>query len=79
MIPGEFHNEYYQAVPKADKLPPGLVETDLSGTNLSGADLSGADLSGADLSGAAGITNEELEQQSKSLEGAIMPDGSKHP
>jgi uncharacterized protein YjbI with pentapeptide repeats len=51
---------------------------DLRGANLSGADLSGADLSGADLRGAKGMTNEELEQQVGSLEGATMPDGQKY-
>jgi uncharacterized protein YjbI with pentapeptide repeats len=89
MIPGESHNEYDKAVPKAVILPPGLLETDLSGANLSGADLSGvnlsrADLSGAnlsraDLSGATGISNEELEHQALTLAGATMPDGSDHP
>jgi Pentapeptide repeats (8 copies) len=73
MIPGEFHTEVDKA--KIDgKYPEGLMETDLSG-----AKLNDADLSDADLSGAVGITNEELEQQAKSLKGAIMPDGSKHP
>jgi uncharacterized protein YjbI with pentapeptide repeats len=67
-IPGEVRNEYYKAVPEADKLPPGLLKTDLSGVNLSGADLSGA----------VGITSEELEQQAKSLKGATMPDGQKY-
>jgi len=53
--------------------------------NLSGADLSGANLSGADLSGSTTqlgdqgtITNEELEQQAASLEGATMPNGQKY-
>jgi uncharacterized protein YjbI with pentapeptide repeats len=55
-----------------------LSEADLSGANLSGADLSGADLSGADLSGAQGVTEEELEEQAKTLEGATMPKGSIH-
>jgi hypothetical protein len=50
----------------------------LDGANLSKANLSNADLSGADLSYASGITNEELEQQAKSLEGAIMPNGQKY-
>jgi uncharacterized protein YjbI with pentapeptide repeats len=72
-IPGESHNEYDKAVDKVDKLPPGLLETDLSGANLSGANLSGANLSGA-----VGITNEELEQQAASLKGATMPDGRKY-
>jgi uncharacterized protein YjbI with pentapeptide repeats len=56
----------------------------LSGANLRGAKLDaaylkGSHLVGANLTGAAGITNEELEQHAYSLEGAIMPDGSKHP
>ena len=70
-----------------------LSEADLSGVNLSGVDLSGVDLSGANLSGAnlsgtnlsdanlqdtLGVTNEDLEKQALSLEGAIMPDGSAH-
>jgi uncharacterized protein YjbI with pentapeptide repeats len=50
----------------------------LSEVDLSGADLRGANLSGADLSEAKGTTKEQLEQ-AKSLEGATMPDGSKHP
>jgi hypothetical protein len=60
----------------------------LSGADLSGADLSGADLMAADLRNAtlsdatlsyanlaraSGITNEELEQQAFSLQGATMP------
>ena len=88
MIPGESHNEYDKAVDEADILPPGLLEidlsgadlsgADLSGANLSGANLSGANLSGANLSGATGITTKEVEDQAFSLEGATMPDGSKH-
>jgi len=49
----------------------------LGGADLSGADLSGADLSGADLSGAKGTTTEQLDK-AKSLQGATMPDGTKH-
>jgi uncharacterized protein YjbI with pentapeptide repeats len=55
-----------------------LVDADLSDTNLRGADLQDADLQDADLSGAEGITNEELEQQAASLEGATMPNGQKY-
>ncbi len=65
-----------------------LSEADLSGANLRGASLSGADLSGADLtradlSGAnlsdvKGVTEEQLEEQTKTLQGATMPDGSIH-
>jgi len=65
-----------------------LQNTDLRGANLIGADLdhaylryadlSGALLQDADLSGARGITSEDLEKQAQSLEGATMPDGSKH-
>jgi hypothetical protein len=61
-----------------------LTDADLSNTNLIGAhlykaDLTDADLSNADLSNAKGITKGELERQAKSLEGATMPDGWKHP
>jgi hypothetical protein len=72
-----------------------LSEADLRGTNLSGAyltkadlswayhlkkaDLSGATLEGANLEGNEGINEESLERQATSLEGATMPDGSKHP
>ena len=52
-----------------------LSDTNLSDVNLSDVKLIGADLRGADLRGAASITNEELEQQASSLEGATMPDG----
>src|SRR6266702_2205819 len=64
-----------------------LSGADLSGAYLEGADLreanlSGADLSAADLNGAnlckAKITEEQLDKV-YSLEGATMPDGSKHP
>jgi hypothetical protein len=71
-----------------------LNRADLSGADLSWADLSDADLSWADLSraGLRGaynevnnegtkrqlITNEELEQQVRSLEGATMPNGQKY-
>lgn len=64
-----------------------LSNTDLSGADLSDADLTGADLSDAvlsdtDLSGAdlsrATVTEAQL-ATSKSLEGATLPDGSKHP
>jgi Pentapeptide repeats (8 copies) len=60
-----------------------LIYTDLSGADLENADLSGvhlhaADFRRADLRGAIGITNEELEQQAISLEGATMPNGQKY-
>jgi len=55
-----------------------LSGADLSGADLSGANLSGANLRLADLRGAKGISVKQLEQQAKSLEGAMMPDGSQH-
>jgi len=69
-----------------------LHEVDLGGANLSGANLTSADLSDANfiranLSGAykvtdektkQPITNEELVQQTKFLEGATMPNGQKY-
>lgn len=64
-----------------------LFEDDFGGADLSGADLSdtdltnaylvGANLSNANLKGAK-VTTAELDQ-AKTLQGAIMPDGSKHP
>jgi uncharacterized protein YjbI with pentapeptide repeats len=62
----------------ADLYGANLSGANLSGANLSGADLSGADLSGADLTGAERVTNEELERQAASLEGATMPNGQKY-
>ncbi len=61
-----------------------LSGADLSGANLRRANLSGAvlhevDLHKANLKDATDITIEELENQAKSLQGATMPDGSKHP
>ena len=60
-----------------------LSDTDLIGANLSdailvNANLSGAVLDNANLGGAEGITNEELEQQAVSLEGANMPNAQKY-
>ena len=54
-----------------------LVGADLTGAKLLGADLTGADLSSANLYGAQ-VTTEQL-AEAKSLEGAILPDGSIHP
>jgi Pentapeptide repeats (8 copies) len=66
---------------------PSLSNADLDNANLSGANLSNADLNdahlvsanlrGANLSGAQ-VTDEQL-KGAKSLYGATMPDGSKHP
>ena len=53
----------------------------LYGTSLKGADLTNAEMKNPDLSGAnltdAQVTDEQL-ARAKSLEGAIMPDGTKH-
>ena len=62
----------------ADLREANLTGADLGWTGLTGADLREADLTDADLRHAVGITNEELEQQAKSLENATMPDGTKH-
>jgi uncharacterized protein YjbI with pentapeptide repeats len=67
---------------RADLSGAFLGEADLSEAHLNEAHLLRAVLSGADLTGAnlrgAKVTDEELEQQAKSLKGAIMPDGTKH-
>jgi hypothetical protein len=53
-----------------------LEDADLEGANLEDADLSGAYLGGANLKGAS--VNDEQLAMCESLEGATMPDGSKH-
>jgi len=53
-----------------------LTSAKLRGANLSSADLRGADLRGADLRN-ADLTSADL--RNADLEGAIMPDGKKHP
>jgi uncharacterized protein YjbI with pentapeptide repeats len=53
-----------------------LFDADLRRAELNNADLRGADLRGADLREAEGVTEEELEKQAETLEGATMPDGS---
>jgi len=63
---------------KADLQNADLHGADLPFADLSGANLSGAELSRANLSGAEGITNEELDQQAKSLENATMPNGQSY-
>jgi uncharacterized protein YjbI with pentapeptide repeats/cell division protein FtsB len=55
-----------------------LIGADLSGVVLLNADLSDAVLDNANLTGAEGITNEQLEEQAASLEGANMPNGQKY-
>jgi len=50
----------------------------LNSVDLSNANLSQADLHAANLDGALGTTNELLEQQTKSLKGATMPNGQKY-
>jgi uncharacterized protein YjbI with pentapeptide repeats len=55
-----------------------LIETDLSDADLGDAHLRDANLSGANLRDASGITDEQLEEQAKTLEGATMPNGQKY-
>jgi uncharacterized protein YjbI with pentapeptide repeats len=62
----------------ADLRVANLRDANLSGADLSFAVLSGANLRHAHLSGAVGITNEELDQQAISLEGATMPNDQKY-
>jgi uncharacterized protein YjbI with pentapeptide repeats len=67
----------------ADLRQANLSDADLNSANLSRADLSRADFSEADfsranLNRAKGMSNEELEQETSSLEGATMPNGQKY-
>jgi len=64
---------------KADLRGSVLTGTDLTFANLRNADLYDTDLSFTDLTGIQGITVEELKKKARSLQGATMPDGSKHP
>ncbi len=69
-------------LPEADLQGADLREANLQGANLQeaylfGANLQGADLQGADLQGAK-VTDGQL-SDTLSLQGATMPDGSKHP
>ena len=63
---------------RADLQEAFLLNADLQEAKLDGADLRKANLQGADLEGAEGITTEQLEEQTELLEGATMPDGTKH-
>jgi uncharacterized protein YjbI with pentapeptide repeats len=54
-----------------------LRDANLSKANLTNAVLTKFDLSGADLAGAKGTSGTQL-GETKSLQGVIMPDGSKH-
>src|SRR5215218_2830839 len=55
-----------------------LQEAILRGANLQEAILLDAILQEADLTRAKGITNEELDQQARSLDGVTMPNGQKY-
>jgi uncharacterized protein YjbI with pentapeptide repeats len=55
-----------------------LHRVDLSEADLSEADLRNARLGDARLGDARGVTNEELDQQAETLEGATMPNGQKY-
>jgi uncharacterized protein YjbI with pentapeptide repeats len=55
-----------------------LAGADLREAQLDGADLTKTYLRDADLTGCRGISNEQLEKQASSLEGATMPNGQKY-
>jgi uncharacterized protein YjbI with pentapeptide repeats len=63
----------------ADLRGANLSDANLSGAVLFDANLSDANLSRADLSGARGITEEQLEEQAKTLKDTTMPNGLVHP
>ena len=72
---------YFANLSEADLGGASLERANLSEARLSSADLSGANLSEADLSGAslarAKVTDKHL-ATARSLQGATMPDGTKH-
>jgi uncharacterized protein YjbI with pentapeptide repeats len=65
-------------MPEANLSNAFLNHANLSGADLSDVNLSEANLSEANLYRAGGITKEELEKQTSTLEGATMPDGQKY-
>jgi hypothetical protein len=62
----------------ADLTEANLTEANLTEANLTEANLTEANLTEANLTEAKGVTQQELEEQTQKLEGAIMPDGSRH-
>jgi Pentapeptide repeats (8 copies) len=62
----------------ADLQNANLKYADLTGANLTEANFTEANLTEANLTEAKGVTQQELEEQTQKLEGAIMPDGSRH-
>jgi uncharacterized protein YjbI with pentapeptide repeats len=64
-----------ELVQRVDERDPIVALMD---ADLSGADLILADPTGANLNDARGVTNEELEQQARSLEGVTMRNGQKY-
>jgi len=72
-------SEYVKALEERIRLAaPNLEEANLKGANLRGANLVRANFKGANLEKAEGFTNERLQDEAASLEGAIMPDGQKY-
>jgi uncharacterized protein YjbI with pentapeptide repeats len=65
-------------LPNANLSTADLRDADLTDADLGSAVLRDADLRGADLTEAKGVS-EELVFQGTKLEGATVPDGSKHP
>jgi hypothetical protein len=55
-----------------------LRNANLKYADLTKANLTEANLTEANLTEAKGVTQQELEEQTQKLEGAIMPDGSRH-
>lgn len=73
----QFAQMHASNLSNADLSLANLNDADLRLTDLSNDDLSSADLSGANLSQAKGMTTGQL-HRAKSLQGTVLPDGSKH-
>jgi uncharacterized protein YjbI with pentapeptide repeats len=63
----------------ADLTNASLIDADLTDADLTNANLTNANLTNANLEGANGTSEKRLERQTRVLEGATMPNGSKHP
>jgi uncharacterized protein YjbI with pentapeptide repeats len=69
----------YSVLIGADLSHADLSSADMEDADMEDADLTDADLSGANLREVVGINTRALGGDAYSLEGATMPDGTKHP
>jgi uncharacterized protein YjbI with pentapeptide repeats len=77
-LPGQLTTTSFPDKVGANLTNADLTDANLTKANLTDAKLKGADLTSANLIHAVGITEEHLDEQAASLEGATMPNGQKY-